>query len=189
MRAVDLAGAEILGAVEGDQHVIAEPAEVIQAAGLLKLVQHRGIDRMQQVRLGRIQHGADVVIGRDAGQAEQAFAVRAPVAFLQPALVGQEGRALHEEHRERRQPDVGHGIGRVVSPPRVGEVPAAFSQTAEQGAKALHPAVESYCAPVSIDPGSPSSLISTWCGNPNSPPPYASGGGSGLRVAIAIRPH
>ncbi len=46
MRAVELAGAEILGAVEGDQHVIAEPAEVTQVAGLLKFVQHRSIDRM-----------------------------------------------------------------------------------------------------------------------------------------------
>ena len=69
----------------------------------------------------------------------------------------------------------------------LGEAPSCrhpFSQTAEQGAKALHPAVELYCAGVSIDPGSPSSPISGWCGNPDSPPP-CSAWRRGLRVAIS----
>ena len=75
LRAVDFVGAEILGSVEGDQHVPIEPAKGVEAASVIQFVDDRGEHRVQQLRLGRIQHGADVVVGGDPGQLEQGLTV------------------------------------------------------------------------------------------------------------------
>ena len=61
----------------------------------------------------------DVVVAGDAGQAEQGVRVGAPALFGQRALVRQEGRGLHEEHRQRRHADVPHGVLPVATPARV----------------------------------------------------------------------
>ena len=108
VRAIDLVGTEILGAVEDDQLMLAGLAEGGQAAGLLQFRQYGVERRMQQRRVGRIQHVTDVVVAGDFVQPEQGFAVRSRLALLQLSLVCQEGRALHEEHRERRHADIGH---------------------------------------------------------------------------------
>ena len=49
------------------QHSI-EPSEAVEAAGVSQFVNHRGEHRVQQLRLGRIRHGADVVVGGDPGR-------------------------------------------------------------------------------------------------------------------------
>ena len=71
-----------------------------------------------------------------------------PIA--QTLLVRQEGRALHEEHRERRHADVADRIGLVHPMTPVGERSAARAQVLDQGLKADHARVESYFAPVSV---------------------------------------
>jgi hypothetical protein len=50
------------------------------------------------------------------------------MASLELALMRQEGRALHEEHRERRHADVAHRIGRVDATALVREPVQAAAQ-------------------------------------------------------------
>jgi hypothetical protein len=121
MRATDVVGTKILGAIEGDQHVLAGPTEGGQATGLLQVCQHGVEYRMQQRRVSRVQHIADMAVPRDFAHPEQGFAVRSSLAFPQVFLVCQERWALHEEHRERRHADIGDRIGHVYPPPLVGE--------------------------------------------------------------------
>ena len=112
--AMDLARALILGAVERDQHAPVEPAEHVQAAvDVADLIDRLREHRMQQHRRDRVEHVSDVIVTGDLGDTEQARAVGVPMACLELPLMGQEGRALHEEHREGRHADVAHGVGRV----------------------------------------------------------------------------
>ncbi len=69
----------------------------------------------------RVEHGSDVIVGRDRLHAEQALAVRRLATFLEPALVGEEGLALHEEQREGRQTDVRHRIAHLTAAAFIGE--------------------------------------------------------------------
>ncbi len=54
VRAADLVGTEILGAIQGNRHMVAEPADGGQATGLLQFCQHRGKHRIQQRRVGGV---------------------------------------------------------------------------------------------------------------------------------------
>ena len=119
---MDLARAVILGAIEGDQHPPVEPAEHVQAASdVPDLIDRLGEHRMQQHRRGRIEPVADVVVTGDLGEAEQAGGVGVAMAGLELALMGQEGRALQEEHRERRHADVAHRIARIGAVALIGK--------------------------------------------------------------------
>jgi hypothetical protein len=149
LRTADLVGTEILGAIQGDQHMLACPAKRGQAVRSLQFRQHRGKHRMQQRRRDWVQHIADMVVARNPSQSEQALAVRPSVALPQLTLMRQEGWALHKEHRERGHPDIGDRIDRVHPPALVGERLAALAQAAEKGLEVFHPLVESYPAPVS----------------------------------------
>src|SRR3954466_895383 len=114
MWAMDLARALILGAVERDQHAPAEPAEHVQTAiDLPDLVDRRRKYRVQQIRRGRIEHVADVVVTGDLGDAEQGGGIGGRLPRLELALMRQKGRALREEDRERRHADVAHEVARV----------------------------------------------------------------------------
>lgn len=111
LRAADLARAVILGAVERDEQPPVQAAEGVEAAiDAGQPVDRRGEQRMHQRRRGGIEHIADVFVGGQFGDAEQAGGVGAPVARLEPALMRQEGRALHEERREGGHADVGHPV-------------------------------------------------------------------------------
>ena len=170
LRAGDLAGAEIFAAIEGDQHVLAEPAERGQPARAFQLRQHLGKDRVQQRRRRRVEHGANVIVAGDFLQTEQAGAIRPAVALLQPPLMRQERWTLHEEHRERRHADVGDPVGPVAPAARVGKALATPAQGAEQGFQAVHPPDESYSAAVSIRRIWRRMPFRRPCGNPDSPP-------------------
>ena len=74
------------------------------------------------------------------------------MTVAQALLVRQEGRALHEEGRERRHADIRHGIGLVRPVTFVGERFAGLAQVAEQGFKAVHTETESYLRPVPEPP-------------------------------------
>ena len=50
---------------------------------------------------------------------------------------------MHEERGKRGQREIGHGIGRVFSPPLVGQGLAAAAQRGEEAVLDLHPHVES----------------------------------------------
>ena len=122
LRAMDLARAVIRRAVERDQHTPVEPAEHVEATiDVPELIEGRGKHRMQQHRRGRIEHIADVVVTGDLGEAEQAGGVGVPMAGLELALMRQEGRALQEEHRERRHADVAHRIARIGAVALIGK--------------------------------------------------------------------
>jgi hypothetical protein len=68
----------------------AEAPERLQPAGLLQHAQRRLEGREQPLGRHRIEHGADVVVGRDARDPEQRLAVRPPLALLETPLVRQE---------------------------------------------------------------------------------------------------
>jgi hypothetical protein len=169
LRAGDLAGAEILAAIERDQHMIAEPTEPSQSTRTLQFRQHRGKGGLQQRRRRRVEHGADVVVAGDFLQTEQAGAIRPPVPLQQALLMGEKGRALHEEHRERRHADIADPIGSVAPAPRVGKALATPAQGAEQGFQAVHTWGESYSRAVSIRPISCRGPLCRHCGKQDSP--------------------
>jgi hypothetical protein len=98
--------------------------------------------RKEQRRVDRVEHGPDLIVARDRRHAEQAPAVRPALPLLQMALMRQERRALHEEHRKRRK--VGHGVARVRPwPTQVGKRVAAPLQRGQKRRQRLHPHLES----------------------------------------------
>ena len=62
----------------------------------------------QGIRRHRVEHVADVIVGRDLADPEQPLAIRPPPTTFHCPLVRQKRRALHEEDRKHREPDVGH---------------------------------------------------------------------------------
>jgi hypothetical protein len=107
--------------VEAAEHVEAavEPRELLDSVGEC---------RMQQRRRGRVEHVADVVVGGDFGDAEQAGAVRATMTVFELPLMRQKRWALHEKHREGRHSDVDHAIARVPASALVREPVQAAAQ-------------------------------------------------------------
>ena len=91
-----------------------------------------------------VEHLADVVVARNRRHAEQGLAVRPAVPLRQRPLVPQERRALHEEHRERRQADVRHGVA-VARPLALVLKPGTdLFQFRQQFLQCAHAAVESH---------------------------------------------
>ena len=135
---------------------------------MCQFVDDRGEYRLQQLRLGRVEHGADVVVGGDPGQLEQCLAVGSSMTLLELALMRQERRALHKEDRECHHGDVRHRIGGVLPPTPVWEALEALAEAAEQGTQALHLDVESYFVAVSEFPAAPTRRIFSKCGNSDS---------------------
>jgi hypothetical protein len=68
------------------------------------------------------------------------------VTGFQMALVCQEGWALHEEWGEGGEREIGHRIGRVLAPPRVGQDMAVAAQRGDEAVLDLHRHVESEIA-------------------------------------------
>jgi hypothetical protein len=129
----------ILRAVERDQHAPVKAAEHLQAAiDPPKLIDGFGEDRMQQRRGGRVQHVPNVIVAGDFGDAEQAGAVGAAMPLLEPPLMGQERRALHEKHREGRHSNVAHAKRRVHAKALVRKPVQAASQRLKQGIERTH---------------------------------------------------
>ena len=130
--------AEVLGAVQRDQHMAAQPLERGEpAAGLER--GKRSVEHREQ-RFGRhgIEHRADVVVGRDPLHPEQRLAVRRAAPALQRRLKGQKRRTLHEKHGERCHADVRHLIDGVLAPP-------AVRQGRTQGFETRDERFESHC--------------------------------------------
>ena len=135
----------ILRPVECDQHLPVEAVEHLKAAiDPLKLPDGFSEYRMQQRWRGRIEHVPNMIVAGDFRDAEQTGAVGAAMVLLESPLMGQERRALHEKHRERRHSDVGHAIGRVHATPLVRKPVQAVSQRPKQGLEQTHEPDESH---------------------------------------------
>ena len=139
VRAGDLLAAEILAPVEGDQRSAAKPTERLAHRRFEQQLLHPFKARREQSRLHAVEHVPDIIVGGDFLDPEQGLAVRAPLALLQRPLKGQERRALHEEHGERRQTEIGYGD--IAAPPLAGvrERSANRLQVGEQRRQNLHP--------------------------------------------------
>ena len=79
-----------------------------------------------------------MVVARDAGEPEQGVRVGPRAALGQRALVRQERRRLHEEHRQRRHADVGHRVAPVAAPARIRHPGEALPQPVELARQVLH---------------------------------------------------
>src|SRR5215203_6006829 len=121
------------------------------------------------LRRHRIEQGADVAVGGDLLDAEQGLAVRAAVPLGELALVGQEGGALYDEHREGAQANVGHGVARIRPGAAVRQRRAAAAQAADQGVENLHEAGGSEIAASAKCSRHRKTELPTLCGAPDSP--------------------
>ena len=142
----NLVGAVVLRAIQCDQQPAVQAAHRLHAAGLLEgghdIVEH-GIEMGW---LNRVQFGTHLVISGDFGHAEQGLAVRAALHGLQMPQMRQEGGTLHEERGERGHREVGHGIGRVLPRPCIGQGLRVTAQRGEESVQESHTAVESRIA-------------------------------------------
>ncbi len=142
VRAAKLLRAEIFGSVQGDQRASAEALERRHAA---VIAQGRDglIERaLQMRRVNRIEHRADVIVGRDLGHAEQSLAVGGLAAFVERPLIGQKRLRLHEKQRKRRQADVRHGVDARILP-LVGKGGANIFQSGQKTLENQHLDLES----------------------------------------------
>lgn len=90
-----------------------------------------------------VEHRADMIVAGDFPHLEQRPAVRWALPFEQPALMGEKRWALHEEDRERRHADIGHGVMAVAAAPLVRRRGADATQRLAQRFELLHATVES----------------------------------------------
>ena len=79
------------------------------------------VETEKVMRLDRVQHLADVVVGGNAPDLEQRAGVVAAARLFHGLLRAQEGGALGEKDREGRQPDVGHVKEQVVARAPIGQ--------------------------------------------------------------------
>ena len=98
VRAAEFLRGEIFGAIERNQHTSVEPSEKPQTPALLQHIERRAKQGKKCCRFDRIEHVADMIVGRDFVHAEQARAVRFAAPRFQRPLVAEERRALREEH-------------------------------------------------------------------------------------------
>jgi hypothetical protein len=142
---MQLGRAVIFGAVEGDQHVMAEPAKRRESAAALQQVKRRDQWRMKTFRRNPIQHVPNVIIARDLGHPEQRPAIRSPMPrpLRQVPLMGEKRRALHEEHRKRRHADIRYRVLAVLAAAPVRQPGAGLAHPRYQALKRSHTQLES----------------------------------------------
>ena len=102
----------MFGSIDGDQHPPGQrtvrTAERVEYPLLRDRFEEQ---RIEHLRRGTVEHQADIRVGWVRGHTEQGLAIRPAMSFLQRALMAQKrGGASHEEHRERGETDVGHGV-------------------------------------------------------------------------------
>src|SRR5450755_420496 len=148
-RTMQLYRAVIFRAVERDQHVIAQPAEGREPAASLQHFEPAGKQRMEALRFHRVQHIPNMVVARNPLHPKQRLAVRAtmPVPVRQMPLMGQERRALREEHRKRRHADIGHEVLNVFPAPLVRQTRTGLPKCRYEVFGRSHTALESDSSP------------------------------------------
>ena len=119
-------------------HAVVEAAHGRQAAVRVE-VPDDGVELGVEVfRRHAVEQLPDVVVAGDAVEAEQGVRVAAATAFGQRALMCQERRRLHEEHRQRRHADVGHRVAPVAAAARVRQLGEARTQPVEMARQKPH---------------------------------------------------
>jgi hypothetical protein len=105
--AVDLARAEVLRPVQRDQRPATEGGNGASTPSVSMVLKNSGSNAAREApsSIRRI-----VGIAQDRGHAEQGLTVGSALSFLQRPLVREERWTVHEQHRERRQTDVGHAV-------------------------------------------------------------------------------
>ena len=87
---MDFVGVEIFGAVQGDEDMTSQPLELVEPFHAFQDRNRFGKDRMKQLRLRRIEHVPDLVVGRKLGYIEQGLAIRTCMLVLKPPLESRE---------------------------------------------------------------------------------------------------
>jgi hypothetical protein len=132
----------MLGSIQRDQHPPIQTLERRQRSRRLDRCHEQPVERR---RRSAVQHQADVVVGGDRRHTEQRLAVRPTVPLGQRLLMPEEGRAAHEEDRERRQTDIGQCV--VAVAPRafalVRQTGADIAQRPDHVCNGAHPVLES----------------------------------------------
>src|SRR5450759_5201662 len=119
MRTAKLLRAKELGPIPCDEGPAAQPPESL-VQGRLREQRFQALETgREQRRVRRVQHVADVIVGRNFPDPEQGLAIGAALAFLQRALERQKRGALHEEHREGGKAEIRHGDVAAASLTRV----------------------------------------------------------------------
>ena len=136
--AADVARAEELRAVEGDERAAVEAAHRFKRAARAEVLGEGVEPPVEVVRRHAVEQLPDVVVAGDAGQAEQGVRVGAATAFGEQALVRQERRRLHQEHRQRRHADLRHGVAAVAPAAPVRHLGEALPQPVEMAREELH---------------------------------------------------
>ena len=135
---MDVARAEELRAVQGDERAPVQSAHGRERAVRVQIL-HDAVELLVEVRRGHaVEQVADVIVAGNAGQAEQGVGVGARARLAQRALVRQERRGLHEEHRQPRHGDVGHRVSAITSAAPVRQLLEARPQPLEMALEAPH---------------------------------------------------
>ena len=117
--ASEILRAEILGAVERNQHMAIQTPEGREPTASFERRENLPEGRKQQLGRHRIEHRAGLVVGRDLVHPEKRLAVGLAPSPFQHLLVGQERRALHEERGERPHPEIAHLKAGILAPPPI----------------------------------------------------------------------
>lgn len=143
IRAMDLTRAMVFRAIQRDEQIPIQAAHGLQCAGLAQFGHDIGEQRVEMRWFDRIEHGADPDVAGDFVHPEQRLAIGTALRYFQMALMGQEGRALHEERRERGEREVRHRIARVVPRTWVWQGLATAAQRGDEAAWNGHGVLES----------------------------------------------
>jgi hypothetical protein len=143
IRTAELLRAEILRPVPGDQGSASQPTEGLPQGRPGQQRLHAFETGLQKRGIRLVQPVADIIVGGNSADPEQGLAVGATLAFLQPALIGQKRRALHEKHRESRNAEVGNLDIAATPLSRVGKSRTNGLQASKKGGQDLHTNPES----------------------------------------------
>ena len=143
MRAAELLRTEIFRSIPGDQGPSAKPAKSLAHWRLGEQLLEARETGLQQRRVRRVQHVADIIVGGNLLDPEQRLAVRTTVPFLQCALKRQEGRTLHEKHREGGEAKISHRNIASTPLPGVRKRRTNSAQIRQKGRQKPHPHPES----------------------------------------------
>ena len=137
-------GAMVLGAVPCDQHLAVEDPHGIQPAALVQLGHDIGEHRVEQGRFDRIEHGADLAVAGDLAACRtvsRSSTGREPVSRCR-WCARKDGLCMKNGAKAAER-EIGHGVGRVLAAPPVGQGLAVTAQRGDQAIWQGHRELES----------------------------------------------
>ena len=145
VRTRKISRAEMFRPVQRDQDTPARLAERFQPTTSIDILEDRRKHTVKMVRRRSVEHCPDMIVARDRRHPQQRVAIRPtpPRPRRQRLLMPQERRALHEENRKRRQPDVRHRVAPVAPRPSVRQTGATLPKRPYVAIKSIHPELES----------------------------------------------